>query len=465
MSLYQRVIHLEAIAEFDAANILTFSSLISEVLRKCCDRYGRYLTSEGSILLLALQGAMPDREVEHYWYRLRDKNLPDTLLNLYNYVELKRFMITRKKVLHEKKISKRNLRTLYGQDAAEAEEHETYYGGAEEQETQVPPTAGPEVRGALKKQVTFATCPCCGGSHGLFKCEEFKMKTLPVRYAIVRKKRVCFRCLREGHGIAACDFRPGTKCGLEGCDKDHHQLLHPRRATGYITYEQWVLQSEFDDEDHAFIQANHVITLYIKDELYVAIRTVTLWLVGPNGFKRRILAALDSCSNSTNIDKDTAHEMCLKVLERGVHRKVHFMTQEATIESNIVSFVLMTLDGLNSYEVKAHTIDSLVAGTPVVDWHRVAEDHPYLKNADPPKPDIRDKVSVLLGTDFAHLMSTNRSIYRGSDEPIAERTKLGWAFSGPVKHCRIVNGNTFQTGAATLTDVTNAAENLGGVGL
>ena len=72
-----------------------------------------------------------------------------------------------------------------------------------------------------------------------------------------------------------------------------------------------------------------------------------------------------------------------------------------------------------------------------------------MRAADIPKPDPRDKVQILLGTDYAHLNGTMHGIIGRDFEPIAEFTKLGWAFSGRVKNCQILNGNSSQFGIAT----------------
>jgi hypothetical protein len=180
---------------------------------------------------------------------------------------------------------------------------------------------------------------------------------------------------------------------------------------------------------------------------YIAIRTTTA-LLNCNGERRRVVIAMDPCSNSTNIDEDFARELQLKVEDTGIVRNINFLEGSSRIESNIVSFMLSPLDSETMYPVKAYTVKNLISGTPVVDWTQVAEDFPYLKQAKIPKPLKSDRVHILLGTDFAYLNGSSQGIFGKEFEPIAELTKLGWAFSGRIKSDQILQSWQTQFGNA-----------------
>ena len=57
---------------------------------------------------------------------------------------------------------------------------------------------------------------------------------------------------------------------------------------------------------------------------YCAIRTATVILTCGNK-RKRVLIAMDPCSNSTNIDADFAKEMGLKVEQTGIEREINFI--------------------------------------------------------------------------------------------------------------------------------------------
>ena len=175
---------------------------------------------------------------------------------------------------------------------------------------------------------------------------------------------------------------------------------------------------------------------------YDMIRTVPAFIVSASGQKERVWVALDSCSTSTNIDAGTAKRLNLKIEEASIDRRVGLLQSSVSIVSNRVSFTLQTLDGRAMYPVQAYTVQNLVRGTPVVDWRKVAEEHPHLKAATIPKSDPEDQVRILLGVDYNHLMIANANLQGCPLEPFAEHCKLGWSFSGRVKSEHVINHET-----------------------
>ena len=164
---------------------------------------------------------------------------------------------------------------------------------------------------------------------------------------------------------------------------------------------------------------------------HIAIRTVTLEIC--NGDKRkRVVAALDACANSTNIDADLAKELGLPVLKSGMKRRMHLMNREVVVDSDFVEFTLSPLDSNKGFQLQGFTVKNLMKGTPVIDWNRAAAEYAHLQKAKIPTPHPSDRVQILIGTDFVELMGPRevRLGKMGSGAPMAELTPLGWAFSG-----------------------------------
>ena len=84
----------------------------------------------------------------------------------------------------------------------------------------------------------------------------------------------------------------------------------------------------------------------------------------------------------------------MHIKETGLVQNINFLESSATVHSYLVSFTLSPLHKEKSFKIKAFTVKNLITGTPVVDWRRVSG---------------------------------------GDMEPVAEVTKLGWAFSGRVR--------------------------------
>ena len=68
------------------------------------------------------------------------------------------------------------------------------------------------------------SCVLCIGTHHLERCHKFKALKLEQRRDLVKSKRVCHACLSPGHFVKNC--RGARMCGVEGCQRRHHPLLH-----------------------------------------------------------------------------------------------------------------------------------------------------------------------------------------------------------------------------------------------
>lgn len=68
------------------------------------------------------------------------------------------------------------------------------------------------------------SCPCCEANHRLADCKKFKGLNPDQRIAVVKEKRVCYRCLDPSHLSKACTR--SKRCGEGGCSGAHHPLLH-----------------------------------------------------------------------------------------------------------------------------------------------------------------------------------------------------------------------------------------------
>lgn len=70
-----------------------------------------------------------------------------------------------------------------------------------------------------------SVCVLCNKDHQLDKCDKFKDLSVSERWAIIKDKKMCFRCLVKSHSRKFCRARRCTKCKWP-----HHVLLHADRA-------------------------------------------------------------------------------------------------------------------------------------------------------------------------------------------------------------------------------------------
>ena len=61
------------------------------------------------------------------------------------------------------------------------------------------------------------------GKHPLWKCEKFLKMTCQARYEKAQELKLCFCCLAGKHVVKDCTYKA---CGVKGCNRRHHRLLH-----------------------------------------------------------------------------------------------------------------------------------------------------------------------------------------------------------------------------------------------
>ena len=77
------------------------------------------------------------------------------------------------------------------------------------------------------KAFNTAMCPLCRTKHAMWKCTKFLALRAKERQSVIKKFKLCFHCLGSGHRVSACRFYPKQLCGVKGCQRFHHRLLHP----------------------------------------------------------------------------------------------------------------------------------------------------------------------------------------------------------------------------------------------
>lgn len=74
------------------------------------------------------------------------------------------------------------------------------------------------------KEPKSPACLCCNQAHPLYRCNEFKRKSVPERYELAKSFKVCFNCLKQGHQVDKCSNK--THCQVTNCKRHHHNLLN-----------------------------------------------------------------------------------------------------------------------------------------------------------------------------------------------------------------------------------------------
>jgi hypothetical protein len=150
---------------------------------------------------------------------------------------------------------------------------------------------------------------------------------------------------------------------------------------------------------------------------------------GPTHKGIPIIASLDTRSNHTFIDKNTAVKLRLKRTS-----KQHIMTLSAgdkhvVVDSYGVEVHLTSLDGLITQTLTAYVMKNLTPKNHLDDWSKAKEDFPHLREI-PFDPHPQEAlVSLKIGLDYAYFIQQSEHKRGKPHEPEAHLTPLGWTCS------------------------------------
>ncbi len=265
---------------------------------------------------------------------------------------------------------------------------------------------------------------------------------------MMSKFRLCYHCLGSGHRVASCRFKPDTLCGVRGCKRFHHKLLHPStKSTVFyedrdsdcsdlpdldqINFDDLESGSEDSGEGAEQSEAFHADVFGVARDGAISLQTLVCDIKTESG-TRQVVVLLDSGSNSSLIDQDLASKLKAEVRDGPIVRKVNYVDRQVEVRSDLVSFELINPDTNYSRAVLAWTVKDLAKRSNVVDWSRTRKKFEHLRDVNfTPLPNPA-RISVLIGADCHDLMRGLETISGNKpDHPWAVKTPLGWTCLGP----------------------------------
>lgn len=172
----------------------------------------------------------------------------------------------------------------------------------------------PKEKEPSSKEPKSSAWPCCSQAHPLCKCDEFKGKSVPERYEVVKSFKMCFNCLKQGHQVNECSNK--THCQVANCKRHHHSLLHYARAAPQqppSQYPQTQAPQTPADTPLFVVTANSLTT----NDRVVYFQVFPVQIQGENGVAAiDTFAILDDGSSDTLIRRDIADKLKLEGPER-----------------------------------------------------------------------------------------------------------------------------------------------------
>ncbi|XP_036347106.1 uncharacterized protein LOC118756451, partial [Rhagoletis pomonella] len=251
-------------------------------------------------------------------------------------------------------------------------------------------------------------CVLCSEGHPLSECSQFNGRNPNERWVVVKRHQVCFSCLGKGHSLQNCQKR--ATCGVNGCQRKHHQLLHTE------------IEASSNNNNDDQIQRVYNCRQYNESTLF---KVFPVTLIGPRG-EINIYAMFDEGSSISLISERVASSL-------GVQGQTSLLSlqwygkNKTTEKSRKVSIEIRAPYADHTYAIKnVRTIGNL--DLPMQSFNSKNFHH---LSTMPTLSYIDAKPELLLGLDNSFLGVTHEIIDNGPNQPIAAKTKLGWIVYGP----------------------------------
>lgn len=263
-------------------------------------------------------------------------------------------------------------------------------------------------------------CPLCeGSSHTSANCQRFKSMTIKEKWDTIFKRGWCAVCLVP-HKSRRCPNR--VSCGIDGCDKFHHKILHKynqQSANGQSAGQSDKANSS-SDANRCCVHRNSSATVIFR------ILPITLY---NNNMQIDTYAFLDDGSSITLMESDLAEKLQLD----GQAQKLCLRWTGGTVrqeDNSMISRVYVSPKGKSSkYPMTIRTVRNL--DLPRQTTSNIRSAYSHIQNI-PVEEYERVKPKILIGLDNSKLI-VPLAVKEGRwNEPIATKSRLGWAICGDV---------------------------------
>ena len=272
-------------------------------------------------------------------------------------------------------------------------------------------------------------CVICNGDHGLWLCNQFKMKTVDERAQVVAANRLCFSCLRPNHQSRNC--KTARMCGIDDCHLKHSQLLHgSKRVRRPVPPSVPVAGAVGSSVNEATIASVRKDT---RDCSSTLLQVVPVRVHGSGGRFKETLALLDPgaqtslCSVSLleelQVDGEIRPLRLNSVESEGLER----MSRRVQLE---LSPLAVTEDASKKICIpEAYSVDRVNVRVPVMKKKELQK-MKHLQGLD--IPDLCGEVQLLLGANVLEAVLQREARVGRPGEPVAIRTAFGWSLTGSL---------------------------------
>jgi hypothetical protein len=140
-------------------------------------------------------------------------------------------------------------------------------------------------------------------------CRQFEQRSVEQRWNFANEKQLCFRCLSKDHRCKDC--LRSQPCKVNGCQLNHHRLLHRQPVTTPPSIPPFPPESSREGAaSREGAGPNNKVEMMTQNHSssreQCSIRTVPVWLKS-NGKKVKVNAILDDASNESFVNEHVAN--------------------------------------------------------------------------------------------------------------------------------------------------------------
>ncbi|XP_044174376.1 uncharacterized protein LOC122958005 [Acropora millepora] len=273
-------------------------------------------------------------------------------------------------------------------------------------------------------------CLCCNQAHPLYRCNEFKRKSVPECYEVAKIFKVCFNCLKQGHQVNK--FSNKTHCQVTNCKRHHHSLLHYERAKPQppLTQNAQTQPALIPGNAQPYVATTNSLA---ANERVVYFQVVPVQIQGENGVATiETFAILDDGSSDTLIRKDIADKLNLEGPERLLC--LGNIENNGTPQCSRAVNLLVTPTGKQAVNMPVHIYPAWTVPKLNVPPQRLVKENvrrtwTHLEDLDIPAVSS-DQIGLLIGVQVTEAMIQHEHRRGPKGQPYAVRTNFGWAIAG-----------------------------------
>ena len=319
-------------------------------------------------------------------------------------------------------------------------------------------TAGAQQTQDVNRESSSARQKClfCSGVHRIWKCLAYKKLSYEDKKKFVQENRLCLKCLSRGHFLRTCP-RAHFRCQQEGCNKEHHTLLHPpeimsqRDRDGKTQNEEHGKKTRFENEKDRQAESKVFASTGAGERVCLSVVPVKVHIKGREHLSVLTYALLDCGSEVTLIHQKLQRE--LEAHGRKIDFTLSGINGSKQIDSELLDIVVMSMDGETSLELSnVRTVEKMpIAGSCIARKEDI-KSWPHLNGVPITELDVNEVTLVIGLQERPSIFLPLEYRIGGENDPLAIRYSLGWTVVGPIGESRENNCYTMNL-ARTVSNI------------